>query len=66
MNQLDLFLVLPELPDEAAVALHELLHELALAIDSHYATQLQRHLRAHPLPPDAPPELDWDDDGPPF
>jgi hypothetical protein len=50
MNQLNLFPVLPELSDEAAVALFELLHELALVFESHYAAQIQRHMR-HRLTP---------------
>ncbi len=42
MSQLDLFPVLPELSDEAAYVLSELLHELALLVESHYAAQIQR------------------------
>ena len=42
MNQLDLFPLLPELSDEAALALSEFLHELALTFESHYAAQLRR------------------------
>ena len=66
MNQLDLFPVLPELSDEAAVALYELLHELALVVENHYAAQIRRYLHEYSPPPDGPPEPDWDDDGPPF
>jgi ketol-acid reductoisomerase len=66
MNQLNLFPVLPEVSDEAAVALFELLHELALVFESHYAAQIQRHMRQHSPPANAPPEPDWDEHGPPF
>lgn len=66
MNQLDLFPILPELSDEAALALSELLHELALAFESHYAAQIRRHLHEYSPPTHSPPEPDWDDDGPPF
>ncbi len=66
MNQLDLFPVLPELSDEAAVALSELLHELALVFESHYMAQIRRHVSEHSPPTDEPPELDWNADGIPF
>jgi hypothetical protein len=66
MNQLDLFPILPELSDEAALALSELLHELALAFESHYAAQIRRHLLEHSPPANVPPEPDWDKDGTPF
>ena len=66
MNQLDLFPLLPALSDEAAYALFELLHEIALVVESHYAVQIQRHMRQHSPPTDPPPEPDWDDDTTPF
>ncbi len=66
MNQLDLFPILPELSDEAALALSEFLHELALTFEGHYAAQIRRYLHEHKPPADPPPEPDWDDDGPPF
>ena len=66
MNQLDLFPILPELSDEAAHALSEFLHELALTFESHYMAQIRRYLHEHSAPPNAPPEPDWDDDRTPF
>ena len=66
MNQLDLFPILPELSDEAAFALSEFLHELALTFESHYAGQLRRYLHEHKPPANAPPNPDWDGHGTPF
>jgi hypothetical protein len=50
------------LPDEAAAALIELLHELTEALESQYAGQLLRHYRR---PDHRQCEL-WDDADPPF
>ncbi len=50
------------LPDEAAAALVELLHELTEALESQYAGQLRRHYRR----PDHRQRQLWDDDDPPF
>ena len=66
MNQLDLVPILPELSDEAAVALSEFLHELALTFESHYAGQIRRYLHEYSAPPKALTEPDWDDDSTPF
>ncbi len=66
MNQLDLFPVLPELSDEAAYALSEFLHELALIFESHYAGQIRRYLYAQSAPSNPLTEPDWDDDETPF
>ncbi len=66
MNQLDLFPILPELSDEAAQALSEFLHELALTFESHYAAQIRRYLHEHAPPPYASSEPQWNDDGTPF
>jgi hypothetical protein len=50
------------LPDEAAAALIELLHELTEALESQYAGQLRRYYH----PPDRrQPDL-WDETEPPF
>ncbi len=66
MNQLDLFPILPELSDEAALALSEFLHELALTFEGHYAAQIRRYLHEHKPPANAPPKPDWDGHGTPF
>jgi hypothetical protein len=50
------------LPDEAAAALIELLHQLTEALESQYAGQLQRYYQ----PPDRRQAELWDQDDPPF
>jgi len=50
------------LPDEAAAALIELLHELTEALESQYAAQLHRH--DHPR--DRHQTDLWDETDPPF
>jgi hypothetical protein len=50
------------LPDEAAAALIELLHELTQALESQYAAQLHRYDQQ----PDQRQAKLWDDAEPPF
>jgi len=55
----------PELSDEAAVQMLDLLHQLMTAFENHYAYQIRRYYRS-----ESPPEYDlipdFDDDLPDF
>lgn len=56
-------IALPEdLPDEAAAALIDLLHQAARILEEHYAAQLLRHQHR----PDERQRCLWPEDGPPF
>jgi hypothetical protein len=62
-DQAPLVLLSTELPDEAAVALVEILHELVELLESHYAGQIHRHYQSER---DNRPVETWNEHDTPF